>query len=158
MTPPPPTAQPNQPSASEKKASKTKDTSSSATAAAAEYLSPAEEISKKSFQTTITVTENTSAEGVKYYTANSTPMVRIPPSSSSTHTPIQDAIRQHRQPFLERMRERQMDYEDYRAERDEERSMQLISVKRQRKLKMKKHKYKKLMKRTRNLRRRLDRN
>jgi hypothetical protein len=31
-------------------------------------------------------------------------------------------------------------------------------VKRQRKLKMKKHKYKKLMKRTRNLRRRLDRN
>nr|POF08196.1 hypothetical protein CFP56_62776 [Quercus suber] len=35
--------------------------------------------------------------------------------------------------------------------------MQLISVKRQRKLKMKKHKYKKLMKRTRNLRRRLDR-
>ncbi|TVY28299.1 hypothetical protein LHYA1_G003687 [Lachnellula hyalina] len=33
-----------------------------------------------------------------------------------------------------------------------------ISVKRQRKLKMKKHKYKKLMRRTRNLRRRLDRN
>ncbi|KAK3630520.1 hypothetical protein LTR56_017439 [Elasticomyces elasticus] len=37
-------------------------------------------------------------------------------------------------------------------------TMMLISVKRQRKLKMKKHKYKKLMKRTRNLRRRLDRN
>ncbi|RYZ81296.1 MAG: AURKAIP1/COX24 domain-containing protein [Proteobacteria bacterium] len=36
--------------------------------------------------------------------------------------------------------------------------MHAISVKRQRKLKMKKHKYKKLMKRTRNLRRRLDRN
>lgn len=35
--------------------------------------------------------------------------------------------------------------------------MLLISVKRQRKLKMKKHKYKKLMKRTRNLRRRLER-
>ncbi|PSK36031.1 hypothetical protein B9Z65_5846 [Elsinoe australis] len=34
--------------------------------------------------------------------------------------------------------------------------MHAISVKRQRKLKMKKHKYKKLMKRTRNLRRRLD--
>ncbi|KAG8626997.1 hypothetical protein KVT40_005942 [Elsinoe batatas] len=34
--------------------------------------------------------------------------------------------------------------------------MQAISVRRQRKLKMKKHKYKKLMKRTRNLRRRLD--
>ncbi|KAK5726277.1 hypothetical protein LTR17_012897 [Elasticomyces elasticus] len=37
-------------------------------------------------------------------------------------------------------------------------TMWVISVKRQRKLKMKKHKYKKLMKRTRNLRRRLDRN
>lgn len=33
--------------------------------------------------------------------------------------------------------------------------MQLISVKRQRKIKMKKHKYKKLMRRTRNLRRKL---
>ena len=32
-----------------------------------------------------------------------------------------------------------------------------ISVKRQRKLKMKKHKYKKLMKRTKNLRKKLDR-
>lgn len=32
-----------------------------------------------------------------------------------------------------------------------------ISVKRQRKLKMKKHKYKKLMKKTRNLRRRIER-
>ena len=38
------------------------------------------------------------------------------------------------------------------------RTMWTISVKRQRKLKMKKHKYKKLMKKTRNLRRRLDRN
>jgi hypothetical protein len=35
--------------------------------------------------------------------------------------------------------------------------MYAISVKRQRKLKMKKHKYKKLMKRTRNLRRRIER-
>lgn len=34
---------------------------------------------------------------------------------------------------------------------------QTLSVKRQRKLKMKKHKYKKLMRRTRNLRRKLDR-
>ena len=34
--------------------------------------------------------------------------------------------------------------------------MELLSVKRQRKLKMKKHKYKKLMRKTRNLRRRMD--
>src|SRR5690606_28536230 len=38
----------------------------------------------------------------------------------------------------------------------EEDGMEAISVKRQRKLKMKKHKYKKLMKKTRNLRRRLE--
>ena len=44
------------------------------------------------------------------------------------------------------------------ASRQERMKMFLISVKRQRKLKMKKHKYKKLMKRTRNLRRKLDRN
>lgn len=36
-------------------------------------------------------------------------------------------------------------------------AMELISVRRQRKLKMKKHKYKKLMKNTRNLRRRIER-
>lgn len=36
------------------------------------------------------------------------------------------------------------------------RKMYAISVKRQRKLKMKKHKYKKLMRRTRTLRRKLD--
>jgi hypothetical protein len=42
-------------------------------------------------------------------------------------------------------------------EHEEGRIMQLISVRRQRKLKMKKHKYKKLMKKTRNLRRRIER-
>ncbi|KAK1094171.1 hypothetical protein LTR48_000870 [Friedmanniomyces endolithicus] len=45
-----------------------------------------------------------------------------------------------------------------RAPSEKRVSMILLSVKRQRKMKMKKHKYKKLMKRTRNLRRRLDRN
>ncbi|PHH86865.1 hypothetical protein CDD83_9647 [Cordyceps sp. RAO-2017] len=55
--------------------------------------------------------------------------------------------------FLERMARRQLDFEEAQARRD----MQAISVKRQRKLKMKKKKYKKLMKRTRNLRRKLDR-
>lgn len=41
-------------------------------------------------------------------------------------------------------------------EEGRERDMMAISVKRQRKLKMKKHKYKKLMAKTRNLRRRLE--
>ncbi|KJZ77481.1 hypothetical protein HIM_03205 [Hirsutella minnesotensis 3608] len=55
--------------------------------------------------------------------------------------------------FLERMARRQLQFEDAQARRD----LHAISVKRQRKLKMKKKKYKKLMKRTRNLRRKLDR-
>ena len=70
------------------------------------------------------------------------------------------------QPFLSRMQARQLSYADrlearfgrMRLQEGEEEGggMQAISVKRQRKLKMKKHKYKKLMKRTKNLRRRLD--
>ena len=55
------------------------------------------------------------------------------------------------QPFLERMRERQRRYYSNGG------IMHAISVRRQRKLKMKKHKYKKLMKRTRNLRKKLER-
>ena len=55
--------------------------------------------------------------------------------------------------FLERMARRQVRFDESLGRRD----MHAISVKRQRKLKMKKKKYKKLMKRTRNLRRKLDR-
>lgn len=64
-------------------------------------------------------------------------------------------IMQDEQPrsFLERLAQRQLRVEDARGRR----SMHAISVKRQRKLKMKKHKYKKLMRRTRNERRKLDR-
>ncbi|KAK4132838.1 hypothetical protein BT67DRAFT_450802 [Trichocladium antarcticum] len=57
--------------------------------------------------------------------------------------------------FLERMAERQLRYDEVRQQQD--RTMQAISVRRQRKLRMKKKKYKKLMKKTRNLRRKLDR-
>lgn len=57
--------------------------------------------------------------------------------------------------FLERMALRQLRYED--ALRTRLNDMHAISVKRQKKLKMKKKKYKKLMKRTRNERRKLDR-
>jgi hypothetical protein len=58
--------------------------------------------------------------------------------------------------FLERLAQRQLRFDEARARR-ESGGMLAISVKRQRKLKMKKKKYKKLMKRTRNLRRKLDR-
>ncbi|GAP85369.1 putative DUF1713 domain protein [Rosellinia necatrix] len=56
--------------------------------------------------------------------------------------------------FLERMALREIRREQIRGRPD---SMLAISVKRQRKLKMKKKKYKKLMRRTRNERRKLDR-
>ncbi|KAL7276151.1 hypothetical protein RUND412_000884 [Rhizina undulata] len=62
-------------------------------------------------------------------------------------------------PFLERMMIRQRRWEESKREireQGQEEEMFAISVKRQRKLKMKKHKYKKLMKRTRNLRRRIE--
>ena len=59
-------------------------------------------------------------------------------------------------PFRERMRVRQETWLS-RWIRHFREQWSLISVKRQRKIKMKKHKYKKLMRRTRNLRRRQDR-
>lgn len=60
----------------------------------------------------------------------------------------------HPRSFLERLALRQLKFDEAQGGR---RDMHAISVKRQRKLKMKKKKYKKLMKRTRNLRRKLDR-
>lgn len=68
------------------------------------------------------------------------------------HTP---QILQDEQPrsFIERLAQRQLKLDETRGRRD----MYAISVKRQRKLRMKKKKYKKLMRRTRNERRKLDR-
>jgi hypothetical protein len=57
--------------------------------------------------------------------------------------------------FLARLAQRQLRYDE--ARRQQGRDMQAISVRRQRKLRMKKKKYKKLMKKTRNIRRKLDR-
>jgi hypothetical protein len=73
------------------------------------------------------------------------------------HSPelVEDDGQQQPRSFLERMAWRQLRYDE--ARRQQDRTMQAISVRRQRKLKMKKKKYKKLMKRTRNLRRKLDR-
>jgi hypothetical protein len=101
---------------------------------------------EKTYQTTVIIKESTSSSGKKTFTASATPITE---RSSATRTP--------RQPFLTRMAQRQMTIEEPLEVREdgEEGGMMLISVKRQRKLKMKKHKYKKLMKRTRNLRRKL---
>lgn len=114
-----------------------------------------EVVAKRSWRASVVVTESTDAAGIKTYSASTTPMVeiKVPESEIVGMEEIQT-----RQPFLERMRQREVDNNRARGDRlDGARSdMQLISVKRQRKLKMKKHKYKKLMKRTRLLRRKLD--
>ncbi|KAK4231165.1 hypothetical protein QBC38DRAFT_467004 [Podospora fimiseda] len=73
------------------------------------------------------------------------------------HSPelIEESPEPQPRTFLERMAQRQLRFDEVR--RQQGRTMQAISVKRQRKLKMKKKKYKKLMRRTRNERRKLDR-
>jgi type IV secretory pathway VirB10-like protein len=131
---------------------------------------------QKTFTTTITVTESTDADGQKSYTASSSPIIRMPdPQPQTLSLPSAST----RQPFLTRMYRRRLAQsrigpssfpqtpagglavtrrEPSGARQERIQRMYLISVKRQRKLKMKKHKYKKLMKRTRNLRRKLDRN
>ena len=156
--PPPPQAFPPESKASEKKRAR------------------ATKPKSKQFQTTIVVTESTAADGHKTYTASQSPLVQI--ANAKESTPVRTASRQPHQPFLARawrknqaylLSQRKAIHSITAAASSPLRNirqvpgmrkpqMRLISVKRQRKLKMKKHKYKKLMKRTRNLRRRLDRN
>ncbi len=108
---------------------------------------------QKSYTTVLTILESTNANGTKTYTATTSPIV----TTEDLESPTRQPSRMH---FLGRMKLRQKRWEEYRSGLLENAggNMYTISVKRQRKLKMKKHKYKKLMKRTRNLRRRLDRN
>lgn len=110
---------------------------------AGEEAEQALEPQHRTYTAVLTIEESTDANGEITYTAHSSPLIEeAPPRAGPTK-------------FLERMQIRQ---ERYRDKRRESNDMLAISVKRQRKLKMKKHKYKKLMRRTRNLRRRLDRN
>jgi hypothetical protein len=110
----------------------------------------------KSWTTTLIVTEFTTPDGETTHSLECTPFAQIPlgqkvPTAmveepeNASQAPVQ-------QPFLQRLRSRQIRMEEARQEKG---TMLAISVKRQRKLKMKKHKYKKLMKRTRNERRKL---
>jgi hypothetical protein len=110
---------------------------------------PAESVAKqyRTYTAVITIEESTDANGEMTWTARSTPLVAKgqdqapPPTTSRGRRSI-----------------RQQHFEQSQEQKAEETGIWAISVKRQRKLKMKKHKYKKLMRRTRNLRRRLDRN
>ena len=110
-------------------------------------------VSQKTYTTTLTIHENTYPNGRKSYKTHTTPIMEGPGSIHGDKD-VYSSRASHGQPFLGRMRERQIQYMDRLGDCE---IWQAISVKRQRKLKMKKHKYKKLMKRTKNLRRRLDR-
>lgn len=116
------------------------DSAESLTAGA--EASKGRETQQRTFTAVVTIEESTDENGEITFMAHSSSFVQDEPEATPTR-------------FLERMQIRQ---ERYRVQRGEETGMLAISVKRQRKLKMKKHKYKKLMRRTRNLRRRLDRN
>ena len=112
-------------------------------------------ITHKSYTTTLTIHESTHPDGQRTYRTQTTPIVEKPYSPGTSGNSVRYLPPPpYNQPFLGRMRIRQLQYLDRVADRD---GWMAISVKRQRKLKMKKHKYKKLMKRTKNLRRRLDR-
>ncbi|KKZ62764.1 hypothetical protein EMCG_02874 [[Emmonsia] crescens] len=131
------------------------DTAMEAEAAESELQ---EGVKEQSYSTVLSITESTHDDGRKTYEAHSSPLVRIDnkdaPSSSayegekviqdqggsfSISEPETGHRQQHRMP-------RSVGRKIYYA----------ISVKRQRKLKMKKHKHKKLMRKTRTLRRKLD--
>ncbi|KAH8679903.1 hypothetical protein BGZ60DRAFT_428198 [Tricladium varicosporioides] len=112
-------------------------------AAGAEAASEHREVQHRTYTAVLTIQESTNEDGDILYHAEHTPFVSAEDRQSTR--------------FLDRMQARQERF--HRIQRGVQLDgMLAISVKRQRKLKMKKHKYKKLMRRTRNLRRRLDRN
>ena len=117
------------------------------------------------YQSLVTMRERTSRNGVKFFTAHATPLVRVSrakrtfsktkhprgqtieiPSGTSMKTPFESSS-----PYLNRRNQ------NFRLpEGSDVTLMHALSVRRQRKLKMKKHKHKKLLRKTRNLRRKLD--
>jgi hypothetical protein len=111
----------------------------------------------RTYRAYLTISESTHANGEVTYMAHSSPLIadiEEPDSADIAEEP--NGLPTN---FRERMNIRKERYEEFLHRRGEEdAAVWAISVKRQRKLKMKKHKYKKLMRRTRNLRRRLDRN
>lgn len=114
----------------------------------------------KSYSAVLTILESIHPNGSKTYQTRTSPIQEDPstPATLLDDSQIIDMPPLPRQPFLNHMRERQRRWEEIRNGQGERPVWRAISVKRQRKLKMKKHKYKKLMRRTRNLRRKLDRN
>jgi hypothetical protein len=119
-----------------------KPQSAEAEAAVPEEVEAAAAPQTRTYKAILTVEETVDANGEYQVTAHSPKLMEVGPQ-----------VR-----FLERMAQRQIQWEDVRRRRiGEGNTMLAISVRRQKKLRMKKKKYKKLMRRTRNERRKLDR-
>ncbi|KAK2853341.1 hypothetical protein FQN49_005164 [Arthroderma sp. PD_2] len=122
---------------------------------------------EKTFSTVLTIRESRNTNGTKSYEAFASPFVRVDdmeaPSAQGESSIYQEqeandrTISDEKQNFLQRMVIRRLQWEQSQDQRHRE-QMYTISVRRQRKLKMKKHKHRKLLKRTRTLRRKLDKN
>ena len=99
-----------------------------------------------SYSTVLTIHESTDATGRKTYEAHTSPFVRTKdmdaPGATSAHESYIDVPRRRPPTYIERLRNN--------------RTMHAISTKRRRRAKIKKHKYKKLLRKTRTLRRKLD--
>lgn len=126
---------------------------------------------QKTYSTLVTVVERTHPDGQTTYQRIASPFREDSPSeqlfieeghSSHHHHQMPSRCPPPYQPFLTRMWARRLAWEkscriNLPGGRNSREVWRAISVRRQRKLKMKKHKYKKLMKRTKYLRRKLDR-
>ncbi|KAF3764396.1 hypothetical protein M406DRAFT_356534 [Cryphonectria parasitica EP155] len=102
-----------------------------------------QDVQTRVYKAVFTIEETTDGNGEVKIVAHSPELIEEPESgsdSSASAGPVEP------QTFLERMALRQLRYEEARRPRN---TMLAISVKRQRKLKMKKKKYKKLTKRLR---------
>ncbi|GAQ04242.1 hypothetical protein ALT_1563 [Aspergillus lentulus] len=109
----------------------------------AKDASAAEETS--SFSTVLTIHESTHSDGRKTYQAHASPFVPtqdLEAPGAGENDAIIDMPHGSENSYIERLRENN--------------TLHAISTRRRRKLKMKKHKFKKLLRRTRTLRRKLD--
>ncbi|EEQ91759.2 uncharacterized protein BDCG_06879 [Blastomyces dermatitidis ER-3] len=135
------------------------DSATEAEAAEAAESELHEGVREQSYSTILTITESTHGDGRKTYEAHSSPLVRIDnkDAPSSSNYEGEKVIQDEGGSFS--ISEPEMDHhrQQHRVPRLMGRRVYYaISVKRQRKLKMKKHKHKKLMRRTRMLRRKLE--
>ncbi|KAI4164358.1 MAG: hypothetical protein LQ342_002005 [Letrouitia transgressa] len=125
------------------------------------YRGKSPRATQKSYSAVLTILEQTHPDGRKVWKARTGPFredpLPQPTNPENSDNSVIEIAPTPRHPFIDRMRIRRRAWQERMMKRNEA-VWRAISVKRQRKLKMKKHKYKKLMRKTRNLRRRLDKN